>query len=60
MHSPKGWDFLLQWLTQRVIQKRKRGQEGGREKRRGRNGEGDVEISPKKGELSLEESEEKV
>ena len=59
MHSPKGWDFLLQWLTQRVIQKRKRGQEGGREKWR-RNGEGDVEISQKKDELSLEESEEKV
>ena len=52
MHSPKGWDFLLQWLTQRVIQKRNRGQEGGREKRRRRNGEGDVEISPKKEELS--------
>ena len=59
MHSPNGWDFILQWLTQRVIQKRKRGQEGGREKRR-RNGEGDVEISQKKDELSLEESEEKV
>ena len=42
-----------------MIQKRKRGQEDGREKRR-RNGEGDVEISPKKEELSLEESEEKV
>jgi hypothetical protein len=51
-------DFLLQWLTQRVIQKRKRGQEDGREKRR--NGEGDVEISPKKDELSLGGSEEKV
>ena len=59
MQSPKGWDFLLQWLTQRVIQKRKRGQEDGREKRR-RNGKGDVEISPKKEELSLEESEDKV
>ena len=59
MQSPKGWDFLLQWLTQRVIQKRKRGQEDGREKRR-RNGEGGVDISAKKEELSLEESEVKV
>ena len=38
---------------------RKRRQEDGREKRR-RNGKGDVEISPKKEELSLEESDEKV
>ena len=42
-----------------MIQKGKRGQDDGREKGR-RNGEGDAEISQKKDELSLEESEEKV